>query len=697
MTEETNEQQTEQKEHKLPAIVGNFDFRPSHVLGSSGPLAKNLKDYAVREPQITLGEQIQVAIEEKKHLVAEAATGTGKSFANILAALQAAAGTRTPVVISTHTIALQEQLVEKDIPFLIEQLELENINVALAKGRGNYVSIRRAMLAINDKETGYQRLGSWLNSTEDGTLSSMNFKVDSTTWSRSKSDSDNCLGESCPYFSDCFYQRSKKKLADAHIIVTNHNLVLLDLKMKSTGLGACLPPYKYLIFDEGHEVETVARKVFTFELKQRDIPVMFHEIFNDNNTGFLNGMLVSMEHVLRENLASGSQQDPNALAIKGAVDAIKDLIDKNEDFFRKVGNFIGSFPMKRFTERNAIETDIMTSISVVNDCLGRLTFLSSNDHKIAIDYAMKRCSEIAMGIDQAMTLPNAEGKDYPEIVAWASSRGHAANRTYSITCAPIFLGPTMRRMVFNPLDSVIFTSATLATGGNNPFRMFESSMGLKNPMRLRLPAVFDYAKQATIVVIKDMPEQKEDNYVEAIAEQVKKFCKATKGGAFVLFTSFKVMNQVYDQVKVGLEMANLQLFCQGKDLNRKQMIEAFKRTNYGVLFGVSSFWTGVDIPGKALRNLIITKLPFPAPNDPLMQAQQEIYEKFGRNFFMERAIPMTCIMLKQGFGRLIRKSTDRGIVVVLDSRVVTKKYGPMILNALPSTCQKKYGERASKL
>lgn len=694
---EDKDKDKKQESRKLPVIVGNFDFRPSHVLGSSGPLAKSLPDYEVRGPQITLAETIQKAFEDKKNLAAEAATGTGKSFANILAALETSAGTGMPVVISTHTIALQEQLVEKDIPFLIDQLQLSNVHVALAKGRGNYASIRRARIAIGENQKDSQKLSRWLNSTDDGTLSSMSSRIDHTTWSRSKSDPDQCLGETCPDFADCFYQKSRRALGEAHLIVTNHNLVLLDLKMKSSGLGAVLPPYKHLIFDEGHEVETVARKVFTFELKQKDIPLLFHEVYNDNGTGFLNQMLLTAEMTLRENAAISAEQDPKALAIKGAGDSIEALFEQNDEFFRKVSSYVGSLPMKRFMEKNTIKTDIMTSLEVALSCLKHLDFISSDDHKVALEFASKKCTEIALGIDKILELPNAEGKDYPDIVAWASARGMNSYRTYTVTCAPIFLGPTMKKLVYRPLDSVIFTSATLSTGGRNPFRMFESSLGLKEPMRLKLPAVFDYKRQASIVTIKDMPEQKDSNYAEAMAEQVKKFCRLTRGGAFVLFTSFKAMNQVYELSKVGLEMANCELFCQGKELNRKQMIEAFKRTNRGVLFGVSSFWTGVDVPGRALRNLIITKLPFPAPNDPLMQAQKEIYEKFGRNFFYERAIPMTAILLKQGFGRLIRKSTDKGIVVILDSRVVTKKYGPMLLNVLPAECPKKYGTRASKL
>jgi len=696
---ETPRDQQDKPEKRLPTVVGKFDFRPSYVLGSTGPLSKSLPGYQVRAPQITLAEHIQQAFEEKKHLVAEAKTGTGKSFSNILAALETSIGTGTPVVISTHTIALQEQMYEKDIPFLIDQLGLSNINIALAKGRGNYVSIRRAWIAINERQKGYNKLESWLNSTTDGTLSGMNFKVDFSTWGRARSDTDQCLGEQCPTFNDCFYQRSRKKLGESHIIVTNHNLVLIDRKMKASGLKGVLPEYQYLIFDEGHEVEQVARKVFTFELKQKDLSLIFNEIYNDNSSGFLNGMLTATNMTLRESLTNPNEEvDPQVQAIKEMGDSLEILFEKNEEFFRRVGAFIGSVPMKRFVEKNSINTEIVGALESTLGCIKELSFINDPDHKIALDFAAKRCTEIALGIEKILELPNIEGKEYSDIVAWASSRmGANRNKTYTVICAPIFLGRTMKRMVLNPLSSVIFTSATLATGGPNPFRMFESAMGVRDPMRLRLPPVFDYSKQATIVVVDDMPEQKNDNYVEVMAQQVKKYAKATGGGAFVLFTSFKVMNEVYELTKASLEMADCKLFCQGKDLTRKQMISEFKNTKRGVLYGVASFWTGVDIPGRSLRNLIITKLPFPAPNDPLMQAQQEIFEKFGRNFFMERSVPMTAIMLKQGFGRLIRKSTDRGIVVILDSRVVTKRYGPMLLGSLPSNCPVKRCHRSTRL
>jgi len=686
MANEDEKLDQEKEIHKLPEIEGQFDFRPSYVLGKDGPLAKDLPDYQVRPSQITLAEHIQKAFQEKECLMGEAGTGTGKSFACLLAAFETSIGTRMPVIISTHTIALQEQLCDKDVPFMLKKLGL-NINVALAKGRGNYVSIRRANLAIKDKVQDYTKLEQWLKTTKDGTVTSMQFKPEPQTWGRAKSDSDNCLGEKCSTFNQCFYQQSRRRLNEAHVIITNHNLVLLDLKMKASGLKGALPEFRHLIFDEAHEVENVARKVFTFELNQRELHNVFYEIANDKTNGFLDNMLAPAQAELRDSMANKTE-NPVADAIGKAYKAIETLLKENDKFFKAVGNYVGGAAMKRFTEKGAIKTDILENLKEVLSCLKSLSaHLIEKDHKILLDYAAKRCSEIATGIDQLLTLPNVDGKDYPEIVAWASVRhGPSMTKSYSISCAPIFLKQTMKRLVFSKLDSVVFTSATLATGGKNPFHMIESALGLENPMRLRLPAAFDYSKQASIVIIEDVPEQSSSNYVPVLAEQVKKYVKATNGGAFVLFTSFKVMNEVYNLVKINLELAGLTLFCQGQKLNRNQMIEQFKGTYKGALFGVSSFWTGIDIPGKALRNLIITKLPFPAPDDPLMEAQSQIYEKFGRNFFQERAVPMTATMLKQGFGRLIRKNTDKGIVVILDSRIVTKKYGSMLLQALPSNC-----------
>lgn len=287
------------------------------------------------------------------------------------------------------------------------------------------------------------------------------------------------------------------------------------------------------------------------------------------------------------------------------------------------------------------------------------------------------------------------GKDFSSVVAWAETHyGPNKTKQHSVVNAPIFLKSTLRRILFDPLKSVVLTSATLAVAGDNPFRMIESVLGVTNPIRLRLPPVFDYKKQATIIAVEDMPEQSHKDYEDALAEQIKKFVKATSGGAFVLFTSFKTMNSVYDKVSQFLELMGCKLFCQGKDLNRNAMVEEFKKTKKGVLFGVSTFWTGVDIPGQALRNLIITKLPFPSP-DPLLQAQEEIYTRLKSNFFLDRLVPITAIMLKQGFGRLIRTTEDRGIVVILDSRIITKKYGSILLKSLPNDCPFRKAKRDS--
>lgn len=672
---------------RLPVVKTNVNFDPKHLLGHEGPLAKGVADYQVRTPQIILADTIRQAFRDDKHLIAEASTGTGKSYACLIAAFEKTIETGLPVVISTHTISLQEQLYDKDIPFLVDRLKLKGLNVTLAKGRNNYVSIRRARLALSKREESKQaqvtmeNFNRWLNTTKDGTLSSLPNLPDSNFWGRVRSDTDQCLGETCPTYNDCFYQTTRKKLGDSHIIITNHSLVLLDRKMKAGGQKGILPDYQYLILDEVHELEAVARQVFTFELKQKDLPVIFYELTNDKGLGFLDQYYSTH----RENNLMRDMDDTFSKTVKEAHAAIAGLLQENEDYFKKVGSFLGDKHLLRFTQPNEIKTNFMAHFKTVLENLKTLnTQLSDKNEKLAIEFVSKKSTEIAMGLDKIIELPNVSGKDYSENVCWADSRTVNKVKSYSVVCSPIFLKSILNQLLFRPLKSVVMTSATLATGGNDPFRLIKSALGLMDPMQIKLPSVFDFQKQAKIVIVTDMPEQNKPTYEQDIADQTKKYVHVSHGGAFILFTSFKTMNAVYQLTKDSFEAAGYKLFVQGKDLGRTQMIEQFKTSMHSVLFGVSSFWTGVDVPGNALRNIVITKLPFPSPDDPLMKAQEEIYKKFKKNFFVEKSVPMTAIMLKQGFGRLIRRSSDKGIVIILDSRIVTKKYGGMLLSALPS-------------
>lgn len=314
---------------RLPVIQGSYNFKPKYVLGAGGPVAKDLKGFQVRNAQIVLAQQIQEAFETSKHLIAEAQTGTGKSYAALLGAFETSIRTRTPVVISTHTISLQEQLCQKDVPFLLDKLKLK-VRVSLAKGRGNYVSIRRANIAIKEKQKGYRKLADWLSDTDDGTKSSLTFKPDYTTWSRARSDADQCLGENCPTFKECFYQKSRRNLGEAHVIITNHNLVLLDLKMKSMGQKGVLPEYKYLILDEAHEVENVARQTFTFELRQKELQSIIYEIWNtDKSNGFLNHMVTTSNKLLLASKVSG-EVDVKTKVVKETAKAVEKVFEENE-------------------------------------------------------------------------------------------------------------------------------------------------------------------------------------------------------------------------------------------------------------------------------------------------------------------------------------------------------------------------------
>jgi len=699
------------------ALAKSYNFKPSYILGPEGPLAKNLEKYEVRKQQIHLAEQIQIAFEEHKHLVAEAATGTGKSFAFLLAAIEKSIGTGTPVVISTHTIALQEQLFNKDIPFLVKHLQIP-VQAVLAKGRSNYVSIRRAGVAkkILDKfshevQSQHSKLEDWLDHTTDGTLASLPFKPSPLLWNRVKSDTDQCLGERCPTFQQCHYQSARKRLAEAQIIVTNHTMVLLDLQMKSKGLNGVLPAFQYLVLDEAHELEGVARQALTFEMNQYSIPDMLTELYNDKASGFLNVLYEKYSHAeidISDAIAdaapglSGTRKAPAAApeaseessavptreVVLTTVKTVKGLLDQNLTFFDDVKTFLGTQKLVRFKEPNQIKTPL---VDLLKDLLGSLKGLTSvvthKNDKLAIEFIRKRSTEVLEGLESILTLPMFQDPkkpiSYPEIVAWATNSGSEARRTISVIASPTFVNPVLRKILFSRISSVIMTSATLATGGRDPFMMFKTTLGLRDPMECKLPPVFDYQKQTKLYLVTDAPEQKDPSYIPQLCKQVIKYVNLTRGGAFVLFTSFKTMTEVYKETQGLFEMQGYKTFCQGADLQRNQMIDGFKNTKNGVLYGVDSFWTGVDIPGDSLRNVIITKLPFPPPDDPLAEVHTEIFKKYGRNYFMDRALPFTAIKLKQGFGRLIRRADDRGIVVILDSRVYTQRYGKFILDSLP--------------
>lgn len=686
-----------------------IDFSPRAVLGPDGVIATKLSDFESREGQVILAENIQKAFSENKHLLASAPTGVGKSFAAILGAIKTAFQVSKPVVISTHTIALQEQLFNKDVPFLKKHLGLHDLEVVLAKGRSNYISLRRTTLAERkidklpeESKKQYFKLREWAEDNKNyskkelPSLSTIPFKPNYNVWDLVKSDADDCLGEKCPTFKSCHFYNARNQLESAHIIITNHSLVLLDRKLKSKGQEGILPEYSYLIIDEAHELEEVARKVFSFEFKENYLDKVLSEIYGDDGSGLLYQRYEHYNNGLVSLLESSPQLSPEEAAnkklITETVRNLRLLKDEIKSYFEKVAKFLGSDSLKRIEKSNQISNDLFIKFCSLNSNLTSLAKIVNPRDKTTIEYVVKRTSEVAMGIEAITSLPKVPGKNYSEVVAWASSEGKRGNRYFCVSSMPIFLKPILKKLLFNSIKSVVLMSATLTTGGKDPFGLIKSNLGLDGqpePLQLQVASIFDYKKQVTCYLVKDLPEQNKPNYISAISEQIIKFVTLSKGGAFVLFTSFDVMQKTFKETKDAFEMLDFKLFIQGGELNKNQMIEEFKKTKHGVLFGVNSFWTGVDVPGDSLRNLIIVKLPFASPEDPLVKAQQQIYEEYKRNYFMERSLPMTGIMLKQGFGRLIRRKTDSGVVVFLDSRLVTKPYGKYLLSCLPK-CDLKY-------
>lgn len=666
-----------------------MDFNPEKILGAEGLLVKKIPNFESRPQQVQLSCDIRKAMLENKHLIAEAPTGVGKSFAFLIPAIEIALLTKTPVVISTHTINLQEQLFDKDVPFLKKYLNLPDLKVVLAKGRANYISLRRYQVAKNqigkfapEDRKQMDQIDKWLDTTVDGSLSSLRFRPNPKVWNRIKSDSDQCYGEKCHNYKKCFFQGSRRELETANIIITNHSLVLLDRRLKIMG-QKLLPEYNYLVLDEAHELEEVARSAFTFELEQQDIKNLFFEAYNDVGSGFINHL---ENEFIGANLFPTKVDQTLKQAVLGASKLMGQILQSNDDFFQKsVNPFLGTTKVKRMKNPGDVKTDLNILFGQLNGYLKVLSSsLTDKDEKIVLESIIKRSVEIAEGLEKVVTLPKASGRSYPENVAWAFLSEFNGKSSCTVSSAPIFVKPLLKAFLFNAVKSVILTSATLTTGGNDPFKLFRSSVGLDDTvLQRRVGQVFDYQKQAKMYIVSNMPEQSHPDYCAKLSEQVKKYVTLTKGNAFILFTSFKTLNEVYKATHQIFEMQGMKTFVQGGDLSRKQMLEDFKKTPNSVLFGTSSFWTGCDVPGDNLQNVIITKLPFDRPDDPLAEAQEEVYKAFNKNYFMERSLPKTAIDLKQGFGRLIRTKTDHGIIVILDSRLVTKKYGSFLLNSLP--------------
>ena len=637
------------------------------IFGPDGLIAKAHPEYEHRPGQIDMAQAVLRAFEQKRHLIVEAGTGTGKTLAYLVPAIAAACGSGARVVISTGTKNLQEQLMDKDIPFLQETLPAK-FRAAVMKGRNNYACLHRIKRAEStpfleglDQIDQFDEVFRWVTRTETGDRAELsNLPENLPFWRHIDARSDTCLGQKCPDYEPCFLTRMRQRAIDADVIVVNHHLFFADLALRNGAYGAVLPDYAAVILDEAHQIEDVASEYFGSGVSSYQLDDLLRDVsylkIEDRETekelARVSTRIQRFADLFWISFHEGRALD-GRFALTPRVAQVANLrSDQNEEDESQVNNL-------RHNDAYHALDNALNRLETALDIL--------KDAPADAENILRRTRQLRFDLNFIVSASDRQ------FVYWLERRG----RGVFLRASPIDVSGLLQDKLFEKVPTVVLTSATLSSGGN--FRFIRERLGLDEGEEMIAESIFEFEKQAVLYLPSQMPDPRSPQWGAAAAEQVIKIVNATEGRAFVLSTSNAGMNEMFERVASQIDYP---CFVQGS-ASKGELLKRFRQTPNAVLFATSSFWQGVDVRGEQLSCVIIDKLPFAVPSDPIIAARQRHIEEQGGSSFYEYSVPQAIISLKQGLGRLIRSTTDRGVLAVLDPRLRTKMYGQMFLKSLP--------------
>jgi ATP-dependent DNA helicase DinG len=643
-----------------------------NIFAPNGRLARVLPTYEHREEQRQMAHAIAQVIEQQRHLLVEAGTGTGKSLAYLVPFILWATQNKKRVLVATYTKTLQQQLVEKDLPFLREQVGLD-FRFALCLGTQNYLCPRRlgktdqgGLFVSREDVAQFNKIKAWALKTDTGLGQDLDFEPSPAVWSQVNRQTDLCLGKACPLYDHSFFYIARRQQSQAHVLVANHHLLFAHL---AAG-GGVLPPFDAVVLDEAHQIEEVAAGYLGLEVSNVQVNYLLEQLHSRRNgKGVLSGVPGATAQQVQR-LAAATDD------ARVGTDAFFD------NLLSKLGGKSATVRLRHKNFVNNLLREPLTNLVEVMKDVQRQ--VSDEAGQFELDGYMNRLRELNDGLESILK-QDRENHVYWATVQARPSGGRGAVRA-SLCMAPIDVAEGMRVQLFNAIKPVVMTSATLSTSGS--FEFIKSRIGLDDAnasvrcASLRIGSPFDYKKQVMIYVAEDLPDPSSRNaeFERLAIERAAEILKISDGRAFVLCTSYRMVNQTHAQLSE--QLPHLHVLRQG-EMPRGKLVEEFRADVKSALVGTSTFWQGIDVPGEALQCVILMRLPFAAPDDPLVEARMEALQKRNEDPFYGYQVPQAIIMFRQGFGRLIRHRDDYGLVAILDPRVVRKRYGEMFLASLP--------------